>query len=124
MSCQIDSIRTQLWELIRRHQAEGGQVRNMRIGENSRDGYWGLYSHGSSHNRILCLFGVVQKYYPMDSHSVAAEPHHATSEMFGITTMDALDLEDGFEQFSIFNDSPFYRLGREIALKLEEEAGL
>lgn len=115
MTQKIERVRHQLWEMIRRHQAEGGQVRNMRIGNNSSDRNWGLY-----HTSILCLLGVVCKYHPSSGEG----PTRTAANAFNISSNEAFDLEDGFEGWSTHNNYPFFQLGREIALKLEEEAGL
>ena len=72
----------------------------------------------------LCLFGVVAKYH--GEKGIGSDA--LIARFFDISYDDACALEDGFEDWleEAYKREPhaFHQLGREIALQLEEEAGL
>lgn len=117
MSCQIDSIRTQLWELIRRYQHEGGVVSNSVIQQKL-----GNFSQAVYDGKCLCLLGVIAKYHRGDAKTEGVTK--IVRRVFDISCLDALALEDGFENWSDSNSSPYYKLGREIGAQIEKEVGI
>lgn len=140
-SADVDRVRTQLWEMIREHQAQGHLVRN-RLMSKRFGGRWGYYAYekdlppDGNHNSTRCLLGLagVEMYVDM----VPA------MERLNISHKEARFLEAGFEGLSPANadedgyryllqkdlslksienlaTEPFYMLGREIGEQLEKE---
>lgn len=118
MTKKIENMHSQLWTLIRRYQHEGGVVSNevvqRKLGNFSQAGYDG---------RCLCLLGVIAKYHRQSKTEGITS---IARRVFDISCLDALSLEDGFENWSSDpqKKNPYYKLGREIGAQIEKEAGI
>lgn len=103
----IDIERT-LWAKIKEHQAGGGLVRNTDMA----DRFGGrLGTHADS--PATCLVGL----YTVAEAGVWFKP---IMQELGITSNEAEQLENGFENYAREED-PFYAIGRRIGQALEEQ---
>lgn len=108
----IAQVEVTLWKYIRKSQAAGKFVRSWRMAE--RLGGLGGSAHPES--VTVCLIGTLG-----NSDFGMGRIEHAC-RFLGLTRDELLTLEEGFETWlSACPESPYYKLGVQIAKTLEEE---
>lgn len=107
----IATLKNNIWQKIREHQAAGGQVRSGEMSSN----FGGQRGYSTYQLDLpVCLLGLMLK------DAVKGERIEETAaRVLGISNGDAADLESGFECWG--GNGPFYLLGREIAQQLLSE---